>query len=179
MITIEPCCANKHWKQVLKELEMKKTVLVNGYGDMTLTELLPEVLQRYSEADVLMALPTVPEQMRTLVGRMLRRTWALAQGGNVDVVRRLRLITDARASKSPGLVEWAQGQERLRLANAQHNDTLIIVHNGNPQGECALAIMGPVNMVPCGQWTAMVTRDPVLLAELRAEMVVRFEAFML
>jgi len=177
MVTIEPCCAHKHWKKVLKELELNGTVLMRGYGDMTLSELLPEVLAGYTEADVLMALPTAPEAARVLLRSMLHRTWGMQEGGNVNNVARLRLLTDARASRSPGLVEWAQRQERLELASAQQNDTIILVEDGRQQGADRLAIMGPVNVVPCGMWTAAATTGPIMVASLWTSLSATFDAF--
>ena len=176
IITIEPCCANKHWKKVLAELELKKTVLIEGYGDMTLNELLPVALGRCQEAEVIITAPLMPEELCRTIGTLLYHTWALPDGGNINKIAHMRVITDARASKSPAVMEWAKrygGQ--VELASCQQNDTMVLVTDSNSADD--MAIVGPVNVQPCGQWTTMVTRDPVLMAELCAEQLARFEAW--
>jgi hypothetical protein len=113
-----------------------------GYGDMSVTELLPALLTRYSETRMMIAAPAVPDQAAEAIARQMRRQNARMDGkGKLDVVSHLTLIADLSPEKSPEASLWLKDNpfgERLTLVDAQVTDTVILMPD--------FAITGPVNM---------------------------------
>ena len=60
MFLIEPCCTQKHIPALRQKLGTDGTTFFHGYGDLSLAELLPVVLTRYSEADLTVVAPALP-----------------------------------------------------------------------------------------------------------------------
>lgn len=178
MITIEPCCAaTKHWPKVLAtldELGEESVVGIRGYGDMTLMELLPAMVSSYSEADVLVAVPTLPSCLREKLDALLHLSWG-NDSGSVPAVARLRVITDARESRSPAAAEWIQDAgSRVSLASCQMNDTVVIIRGSGGGG---VMVFGAVNARPATEWVAMATKDKRLIEDFWQALDVRFTEF--
>lgn len=158
--------------------------MMNGYGDMTLCELLPVMLERYAECEVMVAVPTLPPQLREVLDRWTRQTW----GDGSRAVARIWVITDARESKSPGAAEWSR-DAGVAMASCQQNDTTVVVRGrgsrvesqgsrgeGREFGEDVM-VMGAVNVRPSGMFTAVVTKDEKMIAEAWAYYNKVFEAW--
>ena len=142
MHLIEPCCAQRHVKELRSAIRNGGTAEFEGYGDMSLTELLPALLTRYSETELLIAAPSLPDQAAEVIGRWMNRQWSRADGqGRLDVIRRLTLIAGLSAEKSPTASLWLKDNpfgDRLTLVDKEQEDTVILLPD--------LAITGPVNL---------------------------------
>lgn len=133
-----------------------------GYGDLSLAELLPAVLTRYSETELLIAAPSFPDQAAEAVMKWMKRQWARADGrGKLDVIRHLTIVADLSEEKSPMASQWLKDNpfgDRLTLAAMQQPDTAILLPD--------FAITGPVNMRYGEHFTAMATAVPQELSAL-------------
>lgn len=162
MKLIEPCCAKRHLMQLRDALKNGGTAEIEGYGDLSLTELLPALLTRYSETELLIVAPTFPDQATEIIQTWMHKQWARADGvGNLDVIRHLTLVGDMRKKKSPMAWRWAKENpfgERLTLVNCQQADTIILLPD--------FAITGPVNMRYGEHFVATATSEPERVAEL-------------
>lgn len=163
MKLIEPCCSQKHWPQLRDSLGQDGTALFRGKGDLSLDELMTVILNGYSEADMILACPALPDHTAELVTRWMRKTWARMDGsGNMNAVARLTLVTDLREQKSPQASRWLAGNpfpDRLVLKNVVQNDTAIVMPD--------LAIYGALNLVYKASFTAVATKDARLVGDLR------------
>lgn len=162
MKLIEPCCANRHLMQLRDALKNGGTAEIEGYGDFSLTELLPALLTRYSETELLIVAPTFPDQATEIMQTWMHKQWARADGeGKLDVIRHLTLVGDMRKKKSPMAWRWTKENpfgERLTLVNCQQADTIILLPD--------FAITGPVNMRYGEHFVATATSEPERVAEL-------------
>ena len=61
MLLVEPCCTQKHLLALRNKLGDGGTAFFHGYGDVSLSELLPSLLVRYSEADMVIVAPSIPD----------------------------------------------------------------------------------------------------------------------
>lgn len=113
-----------------------------GYGDMSLTELLPAILTRYSETEMLIAAPSLPDQAADIIYRWMKRQFGRMDGrGKVDVVKHLTIVADLGEALSPKAHAWLSDNpfgDRLTLVDRQQPDTAILLPD--------FAITGPVNM---------------------------------
>lgn len=163
MHLIEPCCTQKHIARLRKALGEDGTDFFHGYGDLSLTEMLPVILMHYSEADLLFVAPTLPDTATELFATWMRKQWMKIDGsGKVYVIRHLMLIADLRENKSPLASAWAKDNPfpgRLTLKNAQQNDTAILLPD--------IALWGPINLTYGGHFTAMATKNARTIASLR------------
>lgn len=164
MKLIEPCCTQKHWPQLRDSLGQDGTALFRGRGDLSLDELMTVILNGCTEADMILACPTLPDRTAELVMRWMRKKWARMDGsGNMDAVARLTLVTDLRESRSPQASGWLAGNpfpDRLILKDVQQNDTAIVMPD--------IAIYGALNLVYRAPFTAVATKDTRLIADLRS-----------
>ena len=139
---IEPCCAQKQLRELRNILEKEGTAQMEGYGDLSLTELLPGLLTRYSNAEMLIAAPSLPDQATEVIATWMRKQWARMDGsGNVNVIARLTIVSDLSTSASPDASAWLNENpygERLGLHDMQQDATAILLPD--------FAIEGPVNM---------------------------------
>ena len=139
---IEPCCAQKELRELRNILEKEGTAQMEGYGDLSLTELLPAILTRYSETELLIAAPTLPDQAAEIIDKWMRKQWARMDGcGNVNVIARLTIVSDLSEAASPDASAWLNKNpygERLVLHDIQQDATAILLPD--------FAIEGPVNM---------------------------------
>lgn len=139
---IQPCCAQKQLRELRNILEKKGTAQMEGYDDLSLTELLPALLIRYSNAELLIAAPSLPDQAAEIIATWMRKQWARMDGcGNVNVVKRLTIVSDLSEAASPDASAWLKENpygERLTLHDMRQDATAILLPD--------FAIEGPVNM---------------------------------
>lgn len=139
---IEPCCAQKQLRELRNILEKEGTAQMEGYDDLSLTELLPAMLTRYSNAELLIAAPSLPDQAAEIIATWMRKQWARMDGcGNVNVIARLTIVSDLSTAASPDASAWLNENpygERLVLHDMQQDATAILLPD--------FAIEGPVNM---------------------------------
>jgi len=139
---IEPCCAQKQLRELRNILEKEGTAQMEGYGDLSLTELLPALLTRYSNAEMLISAPSLPDQAAEIIATWMRKQWARMDGcGNVNVIARLTIVSDLSEAVSPDASAWQKDNpygERLVLHDIQQDATAILLPD--------FAIEGPVNM---------------------------------
>lgn len=156
MFIIEPCCAKRHLLRLRNAIKNNGTAYFEGYGDMSLTELLPALLTRYSNADMMIVAPTMPDQATEIISTWMRKQWARKDGlGKLDVIRRLTIIADLDCEKSPTATMWIKVKPygaRLELRNIQQEETAILLPD--------FAIIGPVNMRYGNHFVATATTDP-------------------
>ena len=142
MRTIEPCCAQRQFVMLRDAIGQNGTTQFHGYGDMSLTELLPALLTRYSEADMMIVAPSIPDQAAEIIVTWMRRQWSRMDGkGKLDVIRHLTIVADLSDEKSPMAASWIKEHpfgERLTLVDHNQNDTVILLPD--------IAITGPLNM---------------------------------
>lgn len=142
MYLIEPCCAKKHLRELRDSIATGKSKEFQGFGDMSLTELLPALLTRYSETEMMIVAPSLPDQATEIIGIWMRKQWAMRTGnGKLDVIRRLTIMADLSEEKSPVASQWLKENpwgERLTLINKKQDDTAILLPD--------IAITGPLNL---------------------------------
>ena len=164
MQLIEPCCAPKHLLALRSKLGESGTALWHGYGDLSLAELLPPLLTRYSEVELLIAAPSLPDAASSVVKRMMERQWMKMDGsGKLYNIGHLTLVSDLRPERSPIASAWLTANpfpDRLTIKNVQQRDTAILLPD--------IALFGPINLVYGGHFTATATKNPGHIAELRA-----------
>lgn len=140
MHIIQPCCSNKHLRQLRERIGSDGTEEFMGYGDMSITELLPAMVTYYTGTRLLIAAPSIPDQAAEAIAWVMRRSLARMDGkGNVDVVACLTIVADL--SKSPMVRLWLKDDTfkgRLRVIDCRQEDTAILLPD--------FAVSGPVNM---------------------------------
>ena len=117
---------------------------VRGYGDMSLTELLPALLTYYNETELLICAPAIPDQAARIIETWARWQWARMDGkGKMYALTKLTIIADLSAEQSPKASEWLKENPfagRLTLADkpvAADQQALLLPD---------LAILGPLNL---------------------------------
>ena len=139
---IEPCCAGRHMLSVRDAIGTKGTMEIEGYDDLSLTELLPAILTRYAETELMIVAPSLPDQAAEVIATWMRRTIARMDGnGRLNYIRRLTIVSDLSEAASPDASAWLKENpygERLVLHNMQQDGTAILLPD--------FAIEGPVNM---------------------------------
>lgn len=142
MYLIKPCCAPQQMQILRSNVGNAGTVQFEGYGDLSLTELLPALLTRYNNTELLIAAPTMPAQATDIITKWMRWQWAKMDGsGKVDVIKHLTIVTNLRKRKSAEMSQWLKDNpfgERLTLCDVKQTDTAILLPD--------FAIVGPVNM---------------------------------
>ena len=156
MFLIEPCCSQKHLRQLREAIKDGGTAQFEGYGDLSLTELLPALLIRYSGTEMVIAAPSLPDQAADIIGRWMRKQWARMDGrGRAYVISHLTVIAGLGGQESPAASAWKREGTfggRLTLIDRQQTDTAILLPD--------FAITGPVNMRYGHRFTATATTDP-------------------
>ena len=139
---IEPCCAGRHMLSVRDAIGTKGTMEIEGYDDLSLTELLPAILTRYAETELMIVAPTLPDQAAEVIATWMRRTIARMDGnGRLNYIRRLTIVSDLSETASPDASAWLNENpygERLVLHDMRQDATAILLPD--------FAIEGPVNM---------------------------------
>lgn len=156
MHIIEPCCARRHLMALRDEISKGGTMEFEGNGDLSLTELLPAMLTHYSDTELLIAAPSMPDQAADIMKVWMRQKWTRADGkGKLDAVRHLTIVADLSAEKSPVISDWLKDNPfagRLTLVDLAQEDTAILLPD--------FAITGPVNMRYGHPFTATATTEP-------------------
>lgn len=165
MLLIEPCCAPKHLLALRNKLGTDGTAFWHGYGDLSVAELLPPLLTRYSEVEMMIVAPTLPDRVAQLIQHLIQKQYPTMNGkGKLDVIAHLTLVTDFSEKRSPVAATWIKNNtfgDRLTPKNIQQNDTAIILPD--------IALWGPINMVYGGHFTALATKNARTIAALRGE----------
>lgn len=112
-----------------------------GYGDMSLTELLPAILSRYVEIDMIIAAPAIPDQAADIIYEWMRRTWGRMDGkGRMNCLHKLTIIAGLDGDASPKASQWVKDNpfpDRLVLVDKAQADTVLLLPD--------LAVTGPLN----------------------------------
>ena len=144
MRTIEPCCVRRQLLDLRDSIKNGGKTQFQGYGDLSLTELLPALLTRYTETEMLIAAPAIPDQAAAIIQQWMRQQWPRMDGkGKLDTVAKLTIIADLSAEQSPKASEWLRQNPfagRLTLADkpvAADQQALLLPD---------LAILGPLNL---------------------------------
>lgn len=142
MRTIEPCCAVKQVMQMRDTLGRNGKTQFQGFGDLSLTELLPALLTRYSETEMLITAPAIPDQAAEIIDRWMKKQWARMDGkGKLDCISRMTIIADLSPEQSPMASEWLKENpfgDRLTLVDKAQDDTALLLPD--------IAITGPLNL---------------------------------
>ena len=77
---IEPCCSQKHLLQLRDGLGKDGTAFFHGYGDLSIAELLPALLTHYSEAEVMIVAPYLPDAVAEVTIKWMRKQWHVLTG---------------------------------------------------------------------------------------------------
>jgi len=161
MHIINPCCAKKDLMMLRDALGKSGTRQFEGYGDLSLTELLPALLTRYSETEMMIVAPSLPDQAAEVIARWMKRQWARMDGkGRLDVISHLTIVADMDAGKSPLASGWLSENPFggcLTLCDRKQADTAILLPD--------FVITGPVNMQYGHRFTATATTDPARVAD--------------
>lgn len=142
MYLIEPCCASKHFMLLRDTIGTHGKATFEGYGDLSLTEMLPAILTRYSKTTMMIVAPSIPEQAANVIYEWLRKAWARMDGkGRLNVISNLTIVTDLREEASPTLSSWLENNpfpDRLSLVNKAQDETALLLPD--------MAVVGPLNM---------------------------------
>lgn len=142
-------------KELRSALATKGPQSFEGYGDLSLAELLGALLPRYSETEMLIAAPSFPDQAAEAVARWLRKQFARMDGsGKYDIIRHLTIVSDLSEVSSPMASQWLKDNPfggRLTLVDYLQKDTVILLPD--------IAITGPVNMRYGYNFTAKATQQ--------------------
>lgn len=166
MFIIEPCCTQRHWPELRKMLGDDGTVEWEGYGDLSITELLPVMLLPYSEVEMIVATPSLPNQAAESLRFWMKKKWSTRDGGRADVISRLTIVADLSEKKSPLASGWLKVNpfgNRLVLENTEQHDTAIILPD--------MALYGPINMAYGYHFHALATKCRQTIDELRARIL--------
>lgn len=161
MHLIEPCCVSRHLRMLRDKIGRNGEAQFHGYGDLSLTELLPAMLTRYSETKMIIAAPSIPDQAAGVISKMMRKQWASASGnGKLDVISHLTIIADLSSEESYAINVWLKDNpfgKRLKLVDSRQEETVILLPD--------FAITGPVNLCYGNNFTARATtKQPTVTA---------------
>lgn len=163
MFLIEPCCTQKQIPALYSKLGEDRTTFFHGYGDLSIAELLPVFLTRYSETELTIVAPFLPDRAAKVLQKIMEKTNLTSNGKDKkNAIRRLVLVTDLRKKKSPIASQWLSENpfgERLVLKNIQQNDTVIMFPD--------IALYGPVNLIYGGHFTGIATKNKKTISTLR------------
>lgn len=162
MKIIEPCCATKQFMFLRDAIGNKAKTQFKGFGDLSLTELLPALLTRYSETTMMIVAPSIPDQAADIIYTWLSRTWARMDGkGRLNVLSKLTIIADLSEEASPTVNMWLTNNpfpDRLVLVNKAQDDTAMLLPD--------IAITGPLNMRYDKEFVCNVTTIPEEVSDL-------------
>lgn len=163
MFLIQPCCTQKDWPELRKQLGDGGTIEWEGYGDLSIAELLPVILARSTEVEMMLAAPSIPNRAAEVLSYWLRRRMVTVDGKRqVPVLSRLTLVSDFSENRSPLASTWLKKNpygERLALKNVQQNETALILPD--------IALYGPFNLTYGNHFTATATKNAKTILELR------------
>ena len=163
MFIIEPCCTQKHWPELRAKLGKDGTQFFHGYGDLSISELFPVMLTRYSEVDMLLVCPSVPDSAAAVLKHWMEKASKLSDGTSLAyVIKHLTIITSLQLKKSPAVAKWKKENpwpDRLTIHNVHQNDTAIILPD--------IALYGGVNLAHSGHFTALASTNRKVLDALK------------
>lgn len=156
MHIIEPCCVQRQLLSLRNAIGKNGTREFEGYGDLSLTELLPALLTRYGETEMMIVAPSLPDQAAEVIDKCMRRQRSRIDGkGKLDVISRLTVVASMGRRRCPVAASWRRDNPfagRLKLVSRQVAETAILLPD--------FAITGPVNMRYGSRFTATATADP-------------------
>lgn len=142
MHLIQPCCAKKDLRELRDSIARGGTKQFEGYGDLSLTELLPALLLRYDGVEMMIVAPSLPDQAAEIIDWWMNKQWPSKNGKEkIDVIHRLTIAARLEKDKSDHIFRWLKEKpfgERLTLVDKEQDDTAILLPD--------FAITGPVNM---------------------------------
>lgn len=160
---IEPCCTQKQWPELRKQLGDGGTMSWEGYGDLSIAELLPVILANATEIDMMLVAPSIPNRAAETLAYWMRRQLVTVDGKrNVLVLSRLTILADFSEKRSPLASTWLKENpygKRLVLKNVQQNDTALLLPD--------IALYGPFNLTYGNHFTATITKNAKTIAELK------------
>lgn len=155
MYLIQPCCAKRNLRELRDSIAKGGTKQFEGYGDLSLTELLPALLLRYDGVNLMIIAPSLPDQAAEIIDVWMRRQWASKDGkGKLDVIGHLTIMARLEKESSATITDWIEQRpfgDRLTLIDQEQEDTAILLPD--------FAITGPVNMRYNKHFTAEATTD--------------------
>lgn len=156
MRLLEPCCASRQLGLLRDAIGNNKRTQFKGFGDMSLTELLPALLLRYTETEMMIVAPAIPDQATAIIREWLRKTWARWDNtGRLDCLSKLTIIADLSESASPMMSAWLKDNpfaDKLTLVNRVQSDTALLLPD--------LAITGPLNFQYDKEFVCDITAIP-------------------
>lgn len=159
---IQPCCCKRHLLELRNVIGTNGTAEFYGYEDLSLTELLPAIMTRYSETEMMIVAPSIPDQAAEVIAYWMRKKNAVRTGpGSVDVISRLTILADLNEKKSPKASVWLHNnpfEDRLVANDVRQRKTVILLPD--------FAITGPVNMRYGRKFTAAATTEKERIDEL-------------
>ena len=115
---------------------------IRGYGDMSLTELLPALLTSYNETELMIVAPVIPDQAAEIIRTWVKWQWVKVDGsGKIYALTHLTIIADLSPEQSPMASEWLKENpfsDRLTLVDKAQDDTALLLPD--------IAITGPLNL---------------------------------
>lgn len=162
MHLIQPCCAKKDLRELRESIAKGGTKEFEGYGDLSLTELLPALLLRYDGVEMMIVAPSLPDQAADVITRWMNRQWARRDGkGKLDVIGHLTIIAKLDKDSSHYITTWLKDKpfgDRLTLVDIDQEETAILLPD--------FAITGPINMRYGNHFVATATTESQKVAEL-------------
>lgn len=156
MFLIEPCCSQKNLRELRYAIKDGGTAQFEGYGDLSLAELMEPLVNHYNGTEMLIAAPSLPDQAAEAIAKWMKLTWARMDGrGSIWRIERLTIIADLSEEKSPVAATWLNENhfgDRLTLVSVEQPDTAILLPD--------FAITGPVNLRYSDHFVATATTEP-------------------
>ena len=157
---LEPCCIQRQLSDLCRAIKGGGTAEFKYYGDLSLTELLPALLERYNKTELLIVAPSIPDTAAEVIASWARRQWKRMDGsGSFYALQHVTIVTSLAAS--PAVGSWLEKNlfgDRLTVVDANQGEHIIALHN--------LAISGFRNMRYGENGTAVATTEPEKVKEL-------------
>ena len=151
---LEPCCIQRQLSDLCRAIKDGGEAEFNYYGDLSLTELLPALLERYNKTRLLIVAPSIPDTAAEVIASWARRQWKRMDGsGSFYALQHITIVTSLAAS--PAVGSWLEKNlfgDRLTVVDANQGEHIIALHN--------LAISGFRNMRYGENGTAVITTEP-------------------
>ena len=153
MNLLEPCCIQRQLSDLCRAIKDGGEAEFNYYGDLSLTELLPALLERYNKTKLLIVAPSIPDTAAEVIASWARRQWKRMDGsGSFYALQHITIVTSLAAS--PAVGSWLEKNlfgDRLTVVDANQGEHIIALHN--------LAISGFRNMRYGENGTAVITTE--------------------
>lgn len=162
MHIIEPCCTRRHLLALRNAIGKNGTADFEGYDDLSLTELLPALLLRYDDVEMMIIAPELPDQAAEVIDECMRKRLPLLHGsGKIDVIRHLTIVTSLDGERSPRAALWKEENpfgDRLTLVDCDQENTTILLPD--------IALYGPINLRYGRRFTATATTQMEMVERL-------------